>query len=449
MERRMKIVSKFALALLAGTVMIAPGAAKDKKEDKAKESKDKQAVPVKRTLSKEFSAAYKPAIAAYQKKDWAGAVAAWPAAKAAIKTEDDKAEAGIFIADVGRLSNNMALRIEGVDLILASTSLEANLRPAYMFQKAAFAYDAKNYAAAEPALIQAYDAGYRANEIEKLISDSQSLQKKYKEATVWLQKAVDAKLAANQPVPAIWYGLGANYTQNKLKDSKAANYWLREFVRADGKPEAWHDAVAVLVNSADFNLQETLDVWRLARLNNAMLYQQDYVAYVDSADVKRYPNEVLSVLQEGFAKGTISKQNISFSDIYTTADQGIKADKYDLATRERDARAAKTPYDTLLAAEFFLSLKSYAIARDLYEVALKNGGGRIADKTGADQTDRANMRLALSQIGLLDYNSAKANLAKMTGTNRKAIAEYWMIYINKLNAPVPAAAPVATPAPAK
>jgi hypothetical protein len=439
MERRMKIVLKFASALLVSSVLIAPVMAKDK----AKESKEKQDAPVKRVLSKEFTAAYKPAIAAYQKKDWAGAIAAWPAAKAAIKSEDDKVEAGIFIADVGRQSNNMPLRLEGVDLILASTALEPKLRPAYLFQKAAFAYDAKNFAAAEPGMIQAYDAGYRANEIEKLISDAFSQQKKYKDAVVWLRKAVDAKLAAKEAVPPIWYGLGANYTQNKLKDSAGANYWLREFVRADGKPEAWHDALAVLVSSADFNLQETLDIWRLARKNNAMLYQQDYVAYVDAADAKRYPKEVQGVLDEGFAKGTISRQNISFSDIYTVAATEIKADKYEPATRERDARAAKTPYDTLLAAEFFFSTNNFALARDLYTLALQNGGGKIADKTGIDQTDRANMRLALSQVGLMDYDNAKANLAKMTSTNRKAIAEYWLLYVNKLSAPVSIAAPAA------
>jgi hypothetical protein len=437
MERRMKIVSKFALALMVSSVMVAPIAAKDK----PKESKEKQAAPVKRVLTKEFSAVYKTAIAAYQKKDWAGATAAWPAVKAAIKSEDDKAEAGIFIADVGRQSNNMALRVEGVDLILASTSLEASLRPAYLFQKAAFAYDAKNYAAAEPAFIQSYDAGYRSNEIEKLISDSFSQQKKYKEAVTWLRKAVDAKLAANQPVPAAWYGQGANYTQNKLKDSASANYWLREFVRVDSRPETWHDAVAVLVSSADFNLQENLDIWRLARKNNALLYQQDFIAYVDAADAKRYPKEVQSVLDEGFSKGIISRQNVSFSDIYATTAAEIKADKYDAISRERDARAAKTPYDTLLAAEFFLSTNNFALARDLYTLALKNGGGRIADKTGIDQTDRANMRLAISQIGLLEYDNAKASLAKMTGTNRKAIGEYWMMYVNKASAPV-AAAPV-------
>ena len=218
---------------------------------------------------------------------WPAAVAAWPAAKAAIKTDDDRTEAGIFIFDVGRQSKNVALQKEGIDMILASPTSDASLRPAYLFQKAAFAYDAKDYVNAEPVFIQAYDAGYRSNEIEKLISDSMGQQKKYKDALVWLRKAVDAKLTANQAVPSIWYGLGANYAQNKLKDSASANYWLREFVKAEGTPEIWHDAIAVLVSSSDFNLQETLDIWRLARLNKAMLYQQDYVAYVDAADAKR------------------------------------------------------------------------------------------------------------------------------------------------------------------
>jgi hypothetical protein len=52
--------------------------------------------------------------------------------------------------------------------------------------------------------------------------------------------------------------------------------------------------------------------------------------------------------------------------------------------------------------------------------------------------------MAKAMLG--DYAGAKADFAQITGANRKAIAEYWVIYINHLENPAPAAAPAATPA---
>ena len=65
----------------------------------------------------------------------------------------------------------------------------------------------------------------------------------------------------------------------------------------------------------------------------------------------------------------------------------------------------------------------------------------MLDKDGKDQTDRTRFRLAMSKTMLGDYAGAKADFAMITGANRKAIAEYWLMFIDqKMAVPAPAAA---------
>ena len=92
-----------------------------------------------------------------------------------------------------------------------------------------------------------------------------------------------------------------------------------------------------------------------------------------------------------------------------------------------------------LTADSFFSHKDYKTAKELYESAL--GKGAVLDKDGGDQTDRTRFRLAMSKAMLGDYAGAKADFAMINNPNRKAIAEYWNMYIDQLSKA--AAAPVA------
>ena len=108
------------------------------------------------------------------------------------------------------------------------------------------------------------------------------------------------------------------------------------------------------------------------------------------------------------------------------------------------AKASSKPMLASLTADSFFSHKDYKTAKDLYESALSKGA--VLDKDGGDQTDRTRFRLAMSKAMLGDYAGAKADFAMINNPNRKAIAEYWVMYINHLEKPAPAVAPAAAPA---
>ena len=209
----------------------------------------------------------------------------------------------------------------------------------------------------------------------------------------------------------------------------------------ENNPDYWHDALAFFDRSRDFNPEESLDIMRLMRATNGLRFQQEYAAYLDSLSYigVRYPAEAVSVLDEGFDKGVISRNNVTFNERYNEAKARLAEDTRTLPGTIAPAKASPKPMLSSLTADSFFSHKDYKTAKDLYESALSKGA--VLDKDGGDQTDRTRFRLAMSKAMLGDYAVAKADFAMINNPNRKAIAEYWNMYIDQLSKP--AAAPVA------
>lgn len=442
----MKLVSKFALALSLVAVSAAPAAFAQSDEKPKKEKKGKEATPAapKKNYSKPFIAAYTPVANLLNKtKDAAAAKIEFPKVVAAIANDDDRYEAGILGVNIGVAAKDTALQDQGIDLLLASATTPVNMKQAYTFRKGAIAYDGKKFADAEKYMIDAYNLGHRANNIEFLISNAMSQQNKDAEAVAWIGKAIESSKAAG-PVNKAYVVRAANLSA-KAKDYVGAANFYKELVKAENNPDYWHDAIAFFNRSLNTNPEESLDIMRLMRATNGLRFQQEYAEYLDSLSYVgvRYPAEAVSVLDEGFAKGVISRNNVTFSERYNEAKGRLAEDTRTLAGTVAPAKASPKGMLASLTADSFFSHKDYQTAKDLYETALSKGP--VLDKDGGNQTDRTRFRLAMSKAMLGDYAGAKADFAQITGANRKAIAEYWVIYIDQLANPAvaaPAAAPV-------
>ncbi|MFN3452161.1 MAG: hypothetical protein ACK4ZE_08370 [Sphingorhabdus sp.] len=442
----MKLVSKFALALSLVAVSAAPAAFAQSDEKPKKEKKGKEATPAtpKKNYSKPFIAAYTPVANLLNKtKDAAAAKIEFPKVVAAIANDDDRYEAGILGVNIGVSAKDTALQDQGIDLLLASATTPVNMKQAYTFRKGAIAYDGKKFADAEKYMIDAYNLGHRANNIEFLISNAMSQQNKDADAVAWIGKAIESSKAAGQVNKA--YVVRAANLSAKAKDYVGAANFYKELVKAENNPDYWHDAIAFFNRSLNTNPEESLDIMRLMRATNGLRFQQEYAEYLDSLSYVgvRYPAEAVSVLDEGFAKGVISRNNVTFSERYNEAKGRLAEDTRTLAGTVAPAKASPKGMLASLTADSFFSHKDYQTAKDLYETALSKGP--VLDKDGGNQTDRTRFRLAMSKAMLGDYAGAKADFAQITGANRKAIAEYWVIYIDQLANPAvaaPAAAPV-------
>ena len=441
----MKLVSKFALALSLVAVSAAPAAfaQSDEKPKKEKKGKEAAAAP-KKNYSKPFIAAYVPVADLLNKtKDPVAAKAEFPKVVAAIGNDDDRYEAGILAINIGAVSKDLAFQEQGIDLLIASASTPADLKREYTFRKGAIAYDGKRFADAEKNMIDAYNLGHRANNIEFLISNAMSQQNKDADAVAWIGKAIDASKATGSVNKT--YLVRAAILSAKAKNYAGAANFYKDLIIAENNPDYWHDALAFFDRSRDFNPEETLDIMRLMRVTDGIRFQQEYAGYLDSLSYigVRYPAEAVSVLDEGFAKGLISRNNVTFSERYNEAKARLAEDTRTLAGTIAPAKASPKGMLASLTGDSFFSHKDYKTAKELYESALSKAP--VLDKDGGDQTDRTRFRLAMSKTMLGDYAGAKADFDMVTSANRKAIAEYWVAFINhreKAAAAPIAAAPV-------
>jgi tetratricopeptide (TPR) repeat protein len=442
----MKSVSKIALILSLVVVpgMATPSFAQDKpvKEKKGKDKKDAAPAAPKRNYSKPFIAAFSAVVDILnKKKDPEGAKAEFPKVLAAIANDDDRYEAGVLAINIGAGVKDLAMQEQGIDLLLASTTTPANLKTEYTFRKAAFAYDSKNFVNAEKLMIDAYNMGHRGNTIELLISNAMSQQNKDAEAITWLAKAIEADKVAGKVNKA--YFVRAAILSAKSKNYVGAANWYKQLLATENNADYWHDALAFFDRSLTLNPEESLDVMRLMRVTNALRFQQEYAQYLDSLSYVgvRYPAEAVSVLEEGFEKGVISRNNVTFSEKYNEAKTRLVEDTATLAGTVAPAKANAKGMLASLTGDSFFSHKKYETAKELYESALSKAP--ILDKEGRDQTDRTRFRLAMSKVMLRDYAGAASDFAMVTGANRKAISEYWVMYIDqqiKAAAPTPPAA---------
>ena len=441
----MKLVSKFALALSLVAVAGAPAAFAQSNEKPKKEKKGKEAaapVAAKKNYSKPFIAAYTPVANLLNKtKDAAAAKAEFPKVVAAIGNDDDRYEAGILAINIGAPLKDLAFQEQGIDLLLASTSTSPELKKEYTFRKGAIAYDGKKFPEAEKYMVDAYNLGHRGNNIEFLISNAMSQQNKDADAVAWIGKAIESSKAAGT-VNKAYVVRAANLSAKAKNYAGAANFY-KELVVTENNPDYWHDAIAFFDRSRNFNPEESLDLMRLMRVTNGLRFQQEYAGYLDSLSYigVRYPAEAVSVLEEGFSKGVISRSNVTFSERFNEAKARLAEDTRTLPGTIPPAKASPKGMLASLTADSFFSHKDYKTAKELYESALSKAP--VLDKDGVDQSDRTRFRLAMSKTMLADYAGAKADFAQITGANRKAIAEYWMMYINHLENPAAAPAPVA------
>lgn len=438
----MKLVSKFALALSLAALSSAPAAYAQSNDKPKKEKKGKAAEAPKRNYSKPFIAAYAPVADLLNKtKDAAAAKAEFPKVVAAIGNDDDRFEAGVLAINIGAGLKDMAFQEQGIDLLLASATTPANLKTEYTFRKGALAYDGKRYADAEKYMIDAYNLGHRANNIEFLISNAQSQQNKDTEAVAWIGKAIEAGKASGN-IDKTYVIRAATLAAKAKNYGGAANYY-KELLKVENNADYWHDALAFFDRSLTLNPEESLDLMRLMRATNGLRFQQEYAGYLDSLSYigVRYPAEAVSVLEEGFAKGVISRSNVTFSERYNEAKGRLAEDTRTLPGTLAPAKASPKGMLASLTGDSFYSHKDYKTAAELYTAALSKGP--VLDKDGKDQTDRTRFRLAMAKTMMGDYAGAKADFAQVTTPNRKAIAEYWLLHIDQAGK-APAPAPAAT-----
>lgn len=430
-----------AIALATGTAvsMVAVAepayAQKKKKKDKKEEAKPE--------YSKEFIEVYQPlqAIMAEEGGDLSGADALIPGVLAMAKSNDEKYVTGNLVYNLGVRGSNQARQLEGMKLMLGSGKVPADQVGRFNFIAYQLTSSAGDYPASRSFLQKAIDANFTtqnvtASSMRIALSESYFSEGNNQAGLANLQEAIAERKAAGQPVEEQWYrrGLSVAYNNEIYPDVyDFAVAWIGDYP----SQSHWRDAINITRNLGTFNQGEMLDLMRLGYRLDTFVDKQAYIEYVDSADARRLPKEVETVIQNGYATGRVSRDDIFLADALATAKGRIASDRADLPALERDARGASAGLRTVVAAgDAFLSYSEPEKAAEFYTKSLT--------MPGVD-TQQVLTRLGIAQADMGDYAAAYETFGKIEG-NRKPIAQFWAAYAAEKAAPAPAPAS-AVPAP--
>lgn len=426
----MRFLSHFSMAVAlaaAGTLAISAvpqeAHAQKKKKDKAPKVEISKEVRPKVAAIQEAMATETPATA----KPLVEALLAEPL------TGDDQFVAGQLAIQLGTTLKDTSLQEKGINAALASGKTSAEQQPSFLFFAGNFAYSAGRYAEAQQKLQQAFDAGYRQNNIGALIAEAYFKENKIQEGLAALDNALEAQKTAGNKAPEDWYRRGAGMAM-KNNVNGAAGKWTYKLVEAYPTGENWRAALSVYRDAANPKLsnQENLELMRLMRKADAMESERDYFEYADAADPRRLPGEVVSLLEEGLAKGDVPSSSAYVKETLAAARGSVAADKASLGASERDANRSANGKIALATADALLGYADYSKAASLYQAAITKGGVDVP---------RAQMGLGIANVGKNDWAGAKQAFSSVTGS-RKSIADFWGLWIDQQ------ASTAATPAPA-
>ena len=426
--RRKGTGAALALALMCGSALgmvalEAPAAAqKNKKEQKAGQP----------NFSKPFVAAYSPVNDQANGGDSAGAKTKIPGVIAAIQTDDDRNAAGGLVYNIGFNTQDQALQLQGLEMMIDSGKTDPAKLGSFHYTAYQLGVAGGQYDASRKHLGQAIAMGHTfsgklsdgtertfgPDDLQLMMAESYFDQNDYAGGIAYIAGQIEQRGAAGGTVPQSWITrpLSVAYQND---NAEGAIQFSKLFVKHYPSDTSWGDAIAIQRNLIDYDPQQSLDILRLAAKTNALRDTRSYVDYIDAADARRLPGEVMRVIGAGVAGGKLTKGDVYVAEASKIAEGRVGADKADLPALERDAKAAGSTAATASAAgDAFLSYEDYARAEAAYMIA--------ATRPGADM-DRVNLRLGIAQIGLGKTSEALATLAKVGGA-RKNIADLWAIY---------------------
>ena len=340
------------------------------------------------------------------------------AAIAAAQTQDDKFFAGQFAIQVGQTAKDSPLMRTGLENVIASGKLQGAELGKYNYFLGGIAYDAKDYLAARTAFSNSIAAGYNENDVQALLAETYFATNELQPGMVQLQTAIDSFKTAGTLAPKEWYIRGLSVAYKAKAYDNAFRFGVG-LVAAYPSTDNWADAIGLARTAGRFQAQETLDLMRLMGRTGSFRDTSDYAEYLQAADARRAPAEVLKVLDEGLKSGKLQASDVFVSDNRNIAQGRLASDKAALPALERDALVASAPLATVMAAgDAFLSYDQAAKAEGFFRAAL--------GKPGVD-ADRAQTRLGIALVDQGKFDEAQAAFAKVGGV-RKPIAELWGVY---------------------
>jgi hypothetical protein len=425
---RFKSNSALSIALAAGLVLSGfglGGVPAEAKGGSYSASFTKAAMPVQTKIAELDKLKGKAGTEAQLASEAAATMPLADAAAAAASTNQDKLAAGQFLVSLGGFSNDMKARQRGVQLMIDSGMMSAEQLPQFQFYLGNFAFGAGDYATSAAALKASSELGYGEEGLVPLMIEAYNRANLSGEGVDAAKAAVAKRQTMGQPVPEKWLRSGQVSAYNAKNGPEAINFSI---LLIQNYPSAfnWLGGTQMVRSFAGLDPQSTLDLFRLmdrsgALDNEAKYVENEYKEYVETADPRKNPGEVVSLLTKASANGRIGAGGAWARDARAVAEARIAPDKASLPGLVRDASAAKDGKTALIAGDVALNYGDPAQAEAMYQLAATKGGVDL---------NTVMTRLGIAQFDQGKYADADASFAKVTGP-RQSVAKLWQVLIGQ------------------
>ncbi|MEL7689707.1 tetratricopeptide repeat protein [Citromicrobium bathyomarinum] len=338
--------------------------------------------------------------------------------ESAVSTPDDQLVFGNGLYNTALDLKNYELAGKGMEMMLDSGKLPSENVAQYSFTAGQLAYNNHDYAKARQRLQEAADLGFDDPELSRLIAQSFVLEDNQEGGLTYLDGVIGGQIDAGTTPTDEMLELGFSLAYENGSYDKAADYAL---MRAEYYPSdtTWRNAIAVERNFGEFSDAEILDLMRLMHITGTMTEGNEYADYINAANYRRLPAEVLEIAEEAVAKGLLDQNDTLVAEAMNEGRErspGLRADMAELAS---DAKAGGASGSLAIAAgDVYLNFGEPADAAELYEVALT--------RPDVDR-NTALTRLGIAQVETGDFAAAQETFAKVQG-NRESIAKLWAAY---------------------
>ncbi|MBX7457397.1 tetratricopeptide repeat protein [Qipengyuania sp. 1NDH17] len=355
-----------------------------------------------------------------------------PAVVAATSSADEKRAAGALILNLGLKADDEAMQLQGMKMMLDSGILEPDLAGQLNWNLFQIYRGQDNIAEARAALEAAIAANYSfeanmsdgsvstigAADMQRMIADMYFDAGQTSEGLAYLSGVIDGLRSAGEPVAETLIRTGLQHAYENNMNAESAKY-VALLAEQYPTPTTWGDAVIITLTAKDYANPEAVDLLRLSRRMKVYNDTRVLSEYVELLDPRRYPGEVVSAIDEGFALGNIDKTDPFLVESRKDAAGRLNADRAELASLAADARAAGATLKTIVVAgDTFLSYDQPAEAEEFYTKALTMSGV---------ETPVVLTRLGIAQYDQGKYAEAIETFKKVEGTRRE-LANLWAIY---------------------
>ncbi|MFM5906551.1 MAG: hypothetical protein ACKOPO_03020 [Novosphingobium sp.] len=337
---------------------------------------------------------------------------------AAATTLEDKFWAGQLIQGLGIVAQDVKIIRTGYELMLASGKYPAADVPKLQNAIGTICYETKDFACAVTQFDGALKGGYKGETTEVLLADSYIQQGQVQVGLDRLMAGINARNAAGTAAPQEWYrrGLSAAYRAKML--DQAGNF-ANGLVAAYPTKENWAGAISILRLVAKYEVQERLDLMRLMQRTGSFSDAPDYFEFIQAADPRRLPAEVIAVVNEGLAAKKLDANDITVKEALAQANERVRAETPTLGSLEKTALSPTATGNSISAtADALMSYGQSAKAEALYRAALAKGGVDV---------QRVNTRIAITLFDQGKYAEAKALFDGVTGI-RAPMARLWSVH---------------------